>query len=97
MDIKEIRPELLAYYKTFVGKRVKLINCDDPHTKLIRGDEGVVTSVDAFGTVHVDWDNGSRLGLVYREDDFSLVEPLPPPSMASEGLFRLTEYHQPCD
>ena len=81
MDIKEIRPELLAYYKTYVGKRVKLINCDDPHTKLVRGDEGVVASVDAFGPVHVDWDNGSRLGLVYREDDFSLVEPLPPPSL----------------
>ena len=81
MDIKEIRPELLADYKNYVGKRVALINCDDPHTKLVRGDEGVVASVDAFGTVHVDWDNGSRLGLVYREDDFSLVEPLPPPSL----------------
>ena len=81
MDIKEIRPELLAYYKTYVGKRVKLINCDDPHTKLVRGDEGVVAYVDAFGTVHVDWDNGSRLGLVYRVDNFSLVEPLPPPSL----------------
>jgi hypothetical protein len=80
MDIKEIRPELLAYYKTYVGKRVRLINCTDPYTKLVHGDEGVVTSVDSFGTVHVDWDNGSRLGLVYREDDFALVEPLPPPS-----------------
>lgn len=80
MDMKEIRPELLVYYKTYVGKRVKLISCDDPHTKLVRGDEGVVTSVDSFGTVHVKWDNGSRLGLVYRVDNFSLVEPLPPPS-----------------
>ena len=79
MDIKEIRPELLAYYKTYVGKRIQLISCDDPHTKLVCGDEGVVTSVDAFGTLHVNWDNGSRLGLVYGEDHFSLVETLPPP------------------
>ena len=75
MNNSEIRPELLEYYKTYVGKRVQLITCTDPHTKLIRGDEGVVTSVDSFGTVHVNWDNGSSLGLVYREDNFSLVEP----------------------
>ncbi len=75
MNNSEIRPELLEYYKTYVGKRVQLITCTDPYTKLVRGDEGVVTSVDSFGTVHVNWDNGSRLGLVYREDNFSLVEP----------------------
>jgi hypothetical protein len=73
MNMKEIRPELLEYYKTYVGKRVQLISCSDPYTKLVRGDEGVVTSVDSFGTVHVNWDNGSRLGLVYREDNFSVV------------------------
>jgi hypothetical protein len=72
--MKEIRPDLLEYYKTYVGKRVQLISCTDPYTKLVRGDEGVVTSVDSFGTVHVNWDNGSRLGLVYREDNFSLLE-----------------------
>ena len=72
--MQEIRPDLLEYYKTYVGKRVQLISCTDPYTKLVRGDEGVVTSVDSFGTVHVNWDNGSRLGLVYREDNFSLLE-----------------------
>jgi hypothetical protein len=75
--MNQIRPELLEYYKTYVGKRVQLISRSDPYTKLVRGDEGVVTSVDSFGTVHVNWDNGSSLGLVYREDNFSLVEPLP--------------------
>jgi len=49
------------------GKRIRLICCNDPYTKLVPGIEGTVSSVDDAGTVHVRWDNGSRLGLC--EDD----------------------------
>lgn len=56
-------------HDTLVGKRVRLVHCDDPYTTLRAGDEGTVTLVDDFGTVHVKWDNGSSLGLVSEAGD----------------------------
>jgi hypothetical protein len=52
-----------------IGRRVRLVRCDDPHTRLRPGAEGVVSFVDAFGTLHVKWDDGSRLGLVAEAGD----------------------------
>ena len=52
------------------GARVRLIKTDDPYTTLKPGDEGDVTFVDDLGTVFVDWDNGSQLGLVRPNDMF---------------------------
>jgi hypothetical protein len=46
------------------GRRVRLIRCDDPHTLLQPGTRGRVTFVDGLGTIHVAWDDGSRLGLI---------------------------------
>lgn len=51
------------------GDRVKLIHCNDPHTRLAPGTLGTVTGVDSIGTVHVAWDNGSHLGLVEQAGD----------------------------
>lgn len=45
------------------GKRVRLIRCNDPYTKLQPGLEGKVEFVDDLGTLFVKWDNGSTLGL----------------------------------
>lgn len=57
-----------------VGRRVRLVRCDDPYTTLRSGDEGTVTLVDDYGTVHVKWDNGSTLGLVEEAGDrFSVI------------------------
>lgn len=69
----DILPSVLAHLKTMKGKRVRLTRCSDPFTRMSPGEEGVVTYVDDFGTVHVSWDCGSSLGLVYREDDFEVV------------------------
>ena len=57
-----------------IGKRVQLISTSDPYTKLPPGTEGTVMFVDALKTVHVDWDNGSRLGLIPGEDRFMFIE-----------------------
>lgn len=46
------------------GARVRLLTCNDPYTRLERGQEGTVTHVDSLGTVHIAWDDGSTLGLV---------------------------------
>ena len=52
-----------------IGRRVRLIRCDDPYTKLKPGDEGTVSMVDDLGTVHVNWDNGSTLGMSELDGD----------------------------
>ena len=50
------------------GTRVELIEMNDPYRRLPKGLTGTVAGVDDTGTIHVDWDNGSRLGAVYGED-----------------------------
>lgn len=56
------------------GKRVRLVHCGDPYTKLVPGLLGTVAFVDDLGTVHVLWDNGSMLGLCPDDgDQYELV------------------------
>ena len=51
------------------GTRVELVSMNDPfNTKLMPGCQGTVVSVDSIGTIHVAWDCGSSLGIVYGED-----------------------------
>lgn len=51
------------------GTRVELTHMSDPwQGKLKEGCLGTVTCVDDIGTVHVAWDCGSGLGIVYGED-----------------------------
>lgn len=66
--------ELMARaYKHLEGKRVRLKHTSDPYTRLQSGAEGTVSLVDAIGTIHVNWDNGSRLGLVPNEDSWEVI------------------------
>ena len=52
-----------------IGTRVELIHKDDPYDKkLVPGCRGTVRWVDDWGTIHVNWDCGSGLGVVYGED-----------------------------
>jgi hypothetical protein len=50
------------------GTRVELVSMNDPFTNLKPGDKGTVDFVDDTGTVFVNWDKGSTLGVVYGED-----------------------------
>ena len=50
------------------GCRVELVSMDDPYTKLEPGDQGTVKFVDDIGTIFVNWDCGSGLGIAYGED-----------------------------
>lgn len=52
-----------------VGKRIELVRCGDPYTCLSPGSKGTVQFVDDVGTVHVQWDNGSTLGLCPDDGD----------------------------
>ena len=50
------------------GQRIELISTTDPHTDLKPGALGTVSMIDSLGTVHVNWDSGSTLGLVPGQD-----------------------------
>ena len=51
-----------------IGTRVELVSMNDPFTKLMPGEQGTVHFVDDIGTVFVNWDCGSGLGVAYGED-----------------------------
>ena len=58
-----------------VGARVELIKMDDPYTtKLVPGCRGTVRCVDDIGTIHVSWDCGSSLGIVYGMDCCRIIK-----------------------
>ncbi len=56
------------------GMRVKLKEMKDPYTQLKEGDEGTIEFVDDIGTIFVNWDNGSGLGLIIGEDEFEVLK-----------------------
>ena len=51
------------------GQQVRLVCCNDPYTELRPGAIGTVMFVDPLGTLHVRWDSGSTLGLLYVDGD----------------------------
>ena len=55
------------------GSRVKLICMNDPYRNLEAGTLGTVMHVDDIGTIHVAWDCGSTLGVVYGVDSCAVV------------------------
>ena len=63
------RPEIIDRLREDfpVGCRVELLRMDDVQAPPI-GTLGTVIGVDAIGTIHVNWDTGSGLGVAYGED-----------------------------
>ena len=55
------------------GTRVELVRMEDQYRTIPPGTQGTVSHVDDTGTVFVQWDNGSGLGVVYGEDEIVLV------------------------
>lgn len=46
---------------------------DDPYHPVPCNTEGIVEKVDDGGTIHINWDNGSSLGLIPNVDVFEKV------------------------
>lgn len=57
------------------GDRIALVHTADPHTRLEPGATGTVEFVDDAGTVHVAWDNGATLGLIFNVDRWQALHP----------------------
>lgn len=58
-----------------VGRRIRLVATPDPYTRMKPGTEGTVMFVDSVGTHHVNWDDGSSLGLIPGEDAWIYLTP----------------------
>jgi hypothetical protein len=58
------------------GLQVVLVRMEDPHARLRPGEKGIVDSVDDTGTIHVSWDKGPTLGVVYGVDEISILPPV---------------------
>ncbi len=63
---KEIVDHIRVEYPE--GTRVELVEMNDPYCRLEPGLQGTVVAVDDTGTIHVHWDNGRTLGVVFGED-----------------------------
>ena len=70
MLTKMIVEEMRKRYPS--GTRVRLIRMDDIQAPPA-GCMGTVRFVDDIGTVHVSWDNGSSLGIVYGVDEIEII------------------------
>ena len=56
------------------GCRVELVRMEDPYREMPPGLKGVVTGVDDSGSIHVDWQNGSSLAVIFGEDHAVKIE-----------------------
>lgn len=56
-----------------VGTRIHLVTMWDDLQPVPPGTEGTVSHVDDAGTIHMRWDTGSSLGLIYGKDTFYIV------------------------
>ncbi len=68
---KEIVERLRRIYPK--GTVVELVRMNDDHAPPA-GTRGTVMIVDDIGTIHVQWNNGSGLGLAYGEDECKIVQ-----------------------
>jgi len=56
-----------------IGRKVELISTTDDYTKLEPGSIGIVNFIDDNGTVFINWENGSRLGLIPGVDKWRYI------------------------
>jgi len=54
------------------GMRIKLISMVDDPNPIPSGTEGTITLIDGANIIHVNWDNGRRLGVIPGVDEYVL-------------------------
>lgn len=72
-ELQNVIKSILDSREDLVGKRVKMIYTSDAYTDVVPGNEGTVSHVDDAGTVFVNWDCGSGLGLIPGIDKFEII------------------------
>ena len=67
------REEVEKIKKLFpVGTKIRLIHMDDSQA-VPSGILGTVDYIDDDGQIHMNWDNGRTLALIYGVDQFEIV------------------------
>lgn len=56
------------------GTRVRLIEMNDPYTRMVPGMQGTVFGVDDMGQIMVRWDNGSMLSVIPGVDRIAKIK-----------------------
>ncbi len=69
------------------GTRVKLLHMADPYRTMQPGMKGTVSCVDDTGTIHVNWDEGGNLGVVYGEDSCEKLQTVKVICYGQEQIF----------
>ena len=65
--------DLISLRKEYpIGTRIRLTRMDG-EKRMYKGLCGTVTHIDAIGTIHMNWDNGSTLGLIPDTDQFEKI------------------------
>lgn len=62
-----------AQMSHLIGKRVQLISLKDPYTHIEYGTLGTIDHIDDTGTLFVNWDNGTKLGLIPGVDQWKII------------------------
>lgn len=72
--IEEMRQDRVELLRHLYPKGCR-VRCDymEDFQAVPSGTLGTVDHVDDIGTIHVRWDTGSSLGLIYGEDEFTRV------------------------
>lgn len=52
------------------GTKIELIELEDPYRKIPAGTIGTVQFVDDAGNIHMHWETGSSLSLIYGVDSW---------------------------
>lgn len=55
------------------GTKITLINMKDDYPVPSRT-KGIVDFIDDAGQIHVNWNNGSSLALIYGVDEFEIIK-----------------------
>lgn len=56
-----------------IGTRIKLISMEDNYN-VPSGTQGTIDFIDDEGQIHMKWDNGSTLALIYGVDSFEKID-----------------------
>ena len=70
-QLSEIAKSLRERYP--VGTRIKLLSMGDDPRPIPPGTKGTIKIIDDMATVHCNFDNGRRMGLIPGEDCFHIV------------------------
>lgn len=66
--VAELRKVYTAGTKVMLDRMV-----DEPNKEMVPGLTGIVTSVDDGGSIHVNWENGSSLAVLYEVDACHII------------------------